>query len=248
MLRRTREWGHASCILRHGNGYATSAVFDATTLDAGGSGGTNEVQTVTITGTPAGGDFTLTFQGQTTAAIAYNAIASVVEDRLEALSTIGQGNVRVTGGPGPGTPYVVTFINELGHNDQPLTTDDQTGLTGGTTPAVTVTQTTAGAETGFDPRILVGSFDKPGTIVKILDDPQGDGLDRIAEYDGTGTIYGFVDGVETFLSNTSDGDRALPVWGIQAGIVVDARLIKNYTTHKAAFDTWAGDRVAVRHG
>ncbi len=248
MLRRSRSWGHASCILRHGNGYATSAVFDATTLTSGGSGGTNEVQTVTITGTPAGGTFTLTFQGDTTATIAYNATASAVEDALEALSTIGQGNVRVTGGPGPGTPYVVTFINDLAANDQPLVTDDQTGLTGGTTPAVTVTQTTAGSETGFDPRILVGTYEKPGTIVKILTDPRGDGLDRIAEYDGSGTIYGFVDGIEEFLTNTPDGDRALPVWGIQAGIVVDARYIKNYSTHKAAFDTWAGDRVAVRHG
>jgi hypothetical protein len=248
MFRRSRSWGHASCILRHGNGYATSAVFDATTLGSGGAGGTNEVQTVTITGTPAGGDFTLTFQGQETAAIAYNATAATVEDRLEALSTIGQGNVRVTGGPGPGTPYVVTFINDLAANDQPLAVDDDSGLTGGTTPAVTVTQTTAGSEVGFDPRILVGTYEKPGTIVKILTDPRGDGLDRITEYDGTGTIYGFVDGIEEFITNTPDGDRALPVWGIQAGIVVDARKIKNYTTHKAAFDTWAGDRVAVRHG
>src|SRR5262245_46081762 len=73
--------------------------------------GTNEVQTVTITGSPTGGTFTLTFGGQTTAPIAYNATAVQVQAALEALSTIGFPNVRVTGGPGPGTAFSVTFQN-----------------------------------------------------------------------------------------------------------------------------------------
>src|SRR6185436_20882238 len=124
---KSMDLGHASCIIRHSTGFATSAVFDATTLSADGTGGTNEVQTVTITGTPAGGTATLTFQGSTTATIAYNAVASVVEDALEALPTIGQGNVRVTGGPGPGTAWVVTFINDLGHANQPAMTASGAG-------------------------------------------------------------------------------------------------------------------------
>jgi hypothetical protein len=37
--------------------------------------GTNEVQTITVTGTPTGGSFTVTFAGATTSAIAYNANA-----------------------------------------------------------------------------------------------------------------------------------------------------------------------------
>ena len=37
----------------------------------------SEVQTVTITGTPTGGTFTLTFDGETTAAIAYNAALQI---------------------------------------------------------------------------------------------------------------------------------------------------------------------------
>ena len=41
-----------------------------------------EKQTVTIGGSPTGGTFTLTFGGQTTATIAYNADASVVEAAL----------------------------------------------------------------------------------------------------------------------------------------------------------------------
>lgn len=108
----------------------------------------NEVQTVTITGTPAGGTFTLSFGGQTTAGIAFNAVASAVDSALEALSTIGTGNVAVTGGPGPGTPYVVTFTGDLAGTNVALMTASAASLTGGTSPAVGVVQTTPGA-TGF---------------------------------------------------------------------------------------------------
>lgn len=111
---------------------------------AGGAAGA-EVQTVTISGTPTGGTFTLTYRGQTTAAIAYNAIASAVDTALEALTTIGAGNVAVTGGPGPGTPYIVTFGGALTNtNIRPLTANSS-GLTGGTDPDVSVAETTAGS-------------------------------------------------------------------------------------------------------
>lgn len=56
--------------------------------------GNNEVQTITIDAT--GGTFTTTFGGQTTSAVAYNARASALQTALEALSTIGSGNVSVT--------------------------------------------------------------------------------------------------------------------------------------------------------
>jgi hypothetical protein len=109
------------------------------------SGGTNEVQTVTITGTPTGGTFTLTFDGQTTSTIAYNAIASAVQSALVALSNISTGDVTVGGGPGPGTPWTVTFTGQYASTDVPQMTASGTGLTGGTTPAVAVTTTTPGA-------------------------------------------------------------------------------------------------------
>jgi hypothetical protein len=103
----------------------------------------NEVQTVTITGTPTGGTFSLTFNGQTASAIAYNAIASAVQTALQALSNIGSGNVTVTGGPGPATPYVVTFVGSLaGTNVAAMTAAGS--FTGGTTPAIAVTTTTPG--------------------------------------------------------------------------------------------------------
>lgn len=247
MLKRSMDLGHGSCIIA-GKEFSTSEVFDASSLEASGAGGTNEVQTVTITGTPTGGTFTLTFRGATTTGIAYNADAAAVETALEALTTIGDGDVRVTGGPGPGTPYIVTFVNDLGHTDIAAMTASAASLTGGTTPAVGVAETTKGSSVGFNPRILIGSWDKPGTIVVFVNNG-GSGADRIREYTGTGTIYGFVDGVEEFLGTTSEADRSMPMYGRQAGLVVDARKIKGYATYKSAFDTFAATQgISVRNG
>jgi hypothetical protein len=71
----------------------------------------DEVQRVTIKA--VAGTFMLTYGGNTTAPVAYNASAAAVESALNELSSInGSGSVSVTGGPGDanGTnPYVVTF-------------------------------------------------------------------------------------------------------------------------------------------
>ncbi|MFD7922536.1 hypothetical protein ACFV3R_25330 [Streptomyces sp. NPDC059740] len=108
------------------------------------AGPTSEVQTVTVTGTPTGGTYTLTFSGQTTAGIAYNATAAQVKTALEALSNINPGDVVVSGGPHPGTPVVIAFAGQYLGEDVGQMTASATNLTGGTTPAVTVATTTAG--------------------------------------------------------------------------------------------------------
>lgn len=103
----------------------------------------NEIQTVTITGSPTGGSFTLTYSEQTTAAIAYDATAASVQTALEALSNIGVGDVTCTGGPLPGTAVTVTFTGALGNTNVAQMTATSS-LTGGTTPAVTVATTQEG--------------------------------------------------------------------------------------------------------
>jgi len=102
--------------------------------------GAAEVQTVTITGTPTGGDFTLTNDGQTTADIAFDAAASAVQSALEALSNLAPGDVTVSGAAGG--PYTVTFTVTQGN--VPQLTADGSGLTGGVDPDVTVATTTSG--------------------------------------------------------------------------------------------------------
>lgn len=104
-------------------------------------GGVNEVQTITLTGNPTGGQFTLTFDGQTTSNINHNATAAIVQSRLESLSTIPLGGVVVTGNSGG--PYTVTFAGELGSQNVSTITGADT-MTGGTNPSVSVATTTAG--------------------------------------------------------------------------------------------------------
>ncbi len=128
-----------------------------TTLTTGTA--TNEVQTVTITGTPTGGTFRLTYGGQQTATIAYNAIAGAVQTALEALSNIGVGDVTVGGGPGPGTPYTVTFGGSLAATDVTVMTASHS-FTGGTSPNIAVTTTTPGASVDLSP--LPGGWEDLG--------------------------------------------------------------------------------------
>jgi hypothetical protein len=102
---------------------------------------TNEVQTLTVTGAPTGGTFTITWSGQTTAAIAYNATAAAVQTALEALSNIAPGDVVVTGAAGG--PWTLTWGGtQLGENVAAPTTTES--FTGGTTPDITIATTTAG--------------------------------------------------------------------------------------------------------
>ena len=112
-------------------GGVIAAVQDGTTQ--------NEKQQVSLVGSPTGGTFTLTFQGQTTAAIAYNADTATLDAALEALSNIGVGDVTCTGGPLPGTAIVVEFTTALANTDVQQMTGSGTSLTGASVN-VSVTQ------------------------------------------------------------------------------------------------------------
>jgi len=101
--------------------------------------GTSEVQTVTISGAPTGGDFVLVFGGDATTDLAFNATASAVQSALEALPGIGAGNVAVAGSAGG--PYTVTFVDAV--NVAALTASGAS-LTGGSSPSVTIATATQG--------------------------------------------------------------------------------------------------------
>lgn len=101
---------------------------------------TNDAQTLTTSGTVSGGTFTLTFMGQTTAAIQFNAGPGAVQAALAALSNVGVGNVVCTGGPLPGTGVVCTFVGSLAGQALPAMTFTSS-LTGGGTLVVTHTTT-----------------------------------------------------------------------------------------------------------
>lgn len=89
-----------------------------------GGGGTDEVQTITTTGTPSQGSFRLTYAGQQTSAIAYNANAATVEAALGALSNLLPADISCGGGPLPGTPITCTFASYLGDISLMVIDDD----------------------------------------------------------------------------------------------------------------------------
>lgn len=118
-------------------------VYAGTNIVADGD--TNETQSVTITGVPTGGTFTLTYSGQTTAAIPYNANAAVVQGALNDLSNIRVGDVTVTGADGG--PYTVLFTGSFRGTDVAAMTASGASLTGGTSPGVTIATVQAGSST-----------------------------------------------------------------------------------------------------
>ena len=102
------------------------------------TGGTAEVQTVTISGTPTGGTFTISVGNWgTTTPLAYNATSATVQTALRNATGL---DIAVTGSAGG--PYTVTYPVAAG--DVSDATADGSALTGGTSPAAAVTITTPG--------------------------------------------------------------------------------------------------------
>lgn len=102
---------------------------------AGQNLGTNEKVTLTEGGSGLT-SFTLTFGAQTTASLDDDATAAQVQAALEALSTIGAGNILVTDGPLGSGPFMLEFVGDLGGTNVGGVTTTPTGGTGSVTPAV----------------------------------------------------------------------------------------------------------------
>lgn len=130
-------------LQRWTDGLVPTLPADHTPFQAAPSG-TAEVQTATITGGPAGGTFTLTYDGNTTSALAFNATGATVQTALRLLP--GLSAVTVAGAAGG--PYVVTFPASLGDVNALTATGS---FTGGTTPAIAVVTTTPGVTGWFSP-------------------------------------------------------------------------------------------------
>jgi len=93
----------------------------------------HRVQTVTVTGSPTGGTYTLTGGGAETGTIAHNAAASTVQT---AIRTLGGEFSAATVSGSAGGPYTVN-LNQGAAGPVPLALGTNS-LTGGTTPSVTV--------------------------------------------------------------------------------------------------------------
>jgi len=199
--------------LPSGNGYTTggntiSGMSTAVT-------NTNDVQTVTVNGSPTGGTFTLTVtigsSTLTTAAIAYNAAASAVQTALTNLGNIGTGNVTVSGSAGG--PYTVTFTGSLGAENIAIMTHTDS-LTGGSSPNVSIAHTTPGVGT-FN--ISGGNVSWPSsTFIAPNAARYGVIVDTSPGTAGTNPIVGIID----FVTDQSPTNGTLSVTWDPTGIVV----------------------------
>ena len=130
---------------------------------------TDEQQTVRVN-SATGGTFTLTFKGQTTTALPFDATAAQVDAALEALSTVGADNVQTSGGPANTGNVNVFFRRALQQSNQDALTASGAALTG-TSPAVALATSVEGGlyqrPTGDARRTSLNSNDLRGKVLRV---------------------------------------------------------------------------------
>lgn len=161
--------------------------------------GVNAVQTVTLEGPPTAGTFTLSFDGDTTSTISFDATAASVLLALESLPGIGEGNITVSGSAGG--PYVITFINALSHQAVPPVVADISNLAGATN--YTTTMTTVGASGEGEPNGWITQY--PDTFGALIGaDTQSESIRQLA----LKTVYRWYR-----IKEMATGDMEVPEFG-----------------------------------
>lgn len=169
----------------------------------------NEVWTVTL-GTQSSGTFKLTYGGQQTGTIAYNATAATVLTALQALSSIGATNaVTVTGAVGG--PYTITFPQGMA----PITavTADFTALTTPGNASIASTAATNTRRWTFLPSQTQADTNKTFTVEN-----------GVLGVEGSQFAYGFCSELEITLPNPESG-KAITLSGKWMG----QRMVDGFT-------------------
>ncbi|HUE72940.1 MAG TPA: Ig-like domain-containing protein [Pirellulaceae bacterium] len=178
----------------------------------------NEIQRVKITGSPTGGTFTLTFHDGTTArttlGIPYRpltesrvAIAGRIQAALAALPNIGAGNVEVIPSLSDPLAFDIRFQGARGDKSFALMNGNPLGLTGGTSPAIQITEVVDGT---YSPEAFRHALRRyhvvAGQLVadynQVVTGSDRDGPDRIDDVGGVHTDF--------FTGHFPDGSEADP--------------------------------------
>ncbi len=184
-----------------------------TTIQAGASG-TPEIQRITLDETTHDGTFTLTFSGQTTAALDWDITAADLKTALEALSNIAVDDVAVTGAF---PSWDVTFKGALTGN-QPQMTLGSAGLIGPQGIEGTLSLATGGIEallngaTEVETEIEVSIQDggTPVTIYQGTITVQNDLIPNAPAVTTTGPTYYTASEVDALLADIQIADPAIP--------------------------------------
>ncbi len=130
---------------------------------------TDEQQTVRATNA-TGGTFTLTFDGQTTAPLPYNATGAQIDTALEALSNTGVDTIQTSGGP-VNTANVNVFFRRAFHEKNVSQLVGNGAALTGTSPTLTIATAQEGGwyqrPTGDDRRSTLNTNDLRGKILRV---------------------------------------------------------------------------------
>ncbi|MBW8039377.1 MAG: flagellar hook-basal body complex protein [Planctomycetes bacterium] len=154
-----------------------------------GTAAVSEVQTVTLaTGPdndPDSGTFTLTYGGETTAAIAWDATAAQIQTALETLSTVSSGDITVSAAIDNGVTF--TFVDTLG--DPSIISMDSSLLKDG---GVAITNSFAETTKGFKLQGVLGGNATASLVngqIRITDATSGySKSDLTMAWSGDGTL------------------------------------------------------------
>ncbi len=120
-----------------------------------------DIQTVTVTGTPTGGQFTLMLGGIRIGPINYSSTAGTLQTNAQAAfdaSALGAGTVAVSASSG--TSFTATFQGQALNIDPGALTPGNNSLTGGTSPNFSVARTQIGnAAGGYAKAYAAGNSD-----------------------------------------------------------------------------------------
>src|SRR3954454_24556669 len=148
----------------------------------------NEVQRVAVSAT--GGTYKLSFKGNQTGPLAFNASAAEVQAALQGLASIGAGNVTVTE---EFSTKRITFAGALAATDVEALSADSSALTGGTAIA-TVTELIRGfnghvgeGQLGEASGVAVYSNGANGLRQRFVSVADSAGTDRVKVFSGVGS-------------------------------------------------------------
>jgi hypothetical protein len=191
---------------------------------------TEEEQSVAIEGAPTGGTFTLTFKGQTTEPIAFNAPAEGPGSVRKALSALSNAPEVFVAGPAGG-PYTVWCHGKNVEGNQPQIEADASGLTpSGTVTVATIQQggEAYDAHSHFE-YVSQKQFEEPGgeggfakaTSTPEIDNGSGDGF-KVVGQDLPSLTPGETYRYRIVATNTSPGNPV--VGGEEQALAVPATL------------------------
>lgn len=183
--------------------------------------GADEIQTIGFSATPASGAWALSFKGEATSSLAYNANAAAIQAALRLIP--GLEDIMVSGSYGAG--FAVTFAGSAGKQDQDLLVVSANTMQSSVPASIvtTVATTTAGV-----PQAIVdleatedGPTDAPAGTLTVIDTPVT-GLD--STFNPADAVLGR--DIETDLEARSRRARTLQVAGAGTPEAIRSRMLE----------------------